>query len=178
MRAVWFLGLLLSLVTPASAQDRDGEDHPMVPRYSGASIIEYRAPSRDTIVLPIGEIASDDASTNLRSLEGRITHIDYRVKPATAALQLEQHYQALLTGAGFESIYSCTGRSCGKGMGSLILNSGRVAPVGFADGLFNDTIRVLVARRGDTWVLLHLAAGPDRSQIYQAVVDHDQAGNE
>ena len=56
-------------------------------------------------------------------------------------------------------------------MGGLILNSGKVAPAGLADGLFNDKVRVLVSRRGDTWVLLHVAEGPDRSQIYQAVIE-------
>ena len=58
-------------------------------------------------------------------------------------------------------------------MGSLIVNSGKVASVGCADGLFNDRICVLVARRGGTWVLLHIAEGPDRSQIYQAAVEGD-----
>lgn len=171
MSAIWFLGLLLSSTTPAIAQDRDGSDHPMVTRYPGASIVDYRSSSIDRIALPLGEIASDSASTNVRSLEGGVTHIDYRVRPATAPLQIERHYEAALTSRGFEPVYKCAGRSCGRSMGSLILNSGRVAPVGFADGLFNDTIRVLVSRRGDTWVLVHMAAGPDRSQIYQAVVD-------
>jgi hypothetical protein len=56
-------------------------------------------------------------------------------------------------------------------MGALILNSGKVAPVGLADGLFNDRIRVVIARRANIWAVLHIAEGPDRSQIYEAVVD-------
>jgi hypothetical protein len=60
-------------------------------------------------------------------------------------------------------------------MGVLILNSGKIAPVGFADGLFNDRIRVLVARSGDNWALVHIAEGPDRSQIYQLLVENAAA---
>lgn len=45
-----------------------------------------------------------------------------------------------------------------------------------ADGLFNDRIRVLVARSGSNWALLHIAEGPDRSQIYQLIVEDSNAG--
>lgn len=168
--------ILLALGAPAAAQDRDGVDHPLLPRYEGASILNYRAGSLDEIVMPTGAIASENAATNRRRLEGTVTHIDYRIKPATAPLQIERYYDGALRNAGFETVYHCIGSTCGRNMGSLILNSGKVAPVGFADGLFNDRIRVLVARRDNMWVLLHIAEGPDRSQIYQAVVEEATAG--
>lgn len=158
-------------VAPASAQDADGQDHAGLPRYVNAVIDGYRSPSLDQVALPIGPVANEDAATNLQELEGRVTHIDYRVTPATAPLQIERYYDDLLHRQGFETVYRCVGPACGGDMGSLILNSGKVAPVGLADGLFNDRIRVLAARRGDTWVLLHIAEGPDRSQIFQMVVE-------
>ena len=178
MRAFCIASVLLALATPVFAQDKDGEDHPLLPRYAGAAIVGYRAASLDEIVTPTGPIANEDATTNQQVIEGRVTHIDYRVKPATAPLQIERYYKDLLQEEGFAAVYSCVGQACGRDMGSLILNSGKVAPVGLADGLFNDKIRVLVSRRGDTWVLLHVAEGPDRSQIYQAVIEAaDASGN-
>ncbi len=57
-------------------------------------------------------------------------------------------------------------------MSALILNSGKVAPTGLADGLFNDRIRVVIARRDRNWVLLHIAEGPDRSQIFETVAEN------
>ena len=67
---------------------------------------------------------------------------------------------------------ACTGIArCGSGMGALILLSDTVAPAGFADGVFNDQLRVIVARKGSTWVLLHMTRGPDRSLVYQAVIE-------
>jgi hypothetical protein len=89
-------------------------------------------------------------------------------------LQIERYYTDLFKKAGFTTVFSCVGPACGRDMGSLILNSGKVAPPGLADGLFNDRIRVMVARRADDWVLIHIAEGPDRSQIFQAVVEGAQ----
>lgn len=171
MRAFFISSVLLALAAPALAQDSDGQDHPLLPRYAGAAIVGYRAPALDEIVVPTGPIANEDASNNRQVIAGRVTHIDYRVKPATAPLQIERYYADALDGLEFKPVYSCVGQACGRDMGSLILNSGKVAPSGLADGLFNDKVRVLVSRRGDTWVLLHVAEGPDRSQVYQAVIE-------
>lgn len=161
----------MALSSPLSAQDSDGQDHPDLPRYPQSVIDGYRAPSLDEIVIPTGPIADAEGQANRQVVEGTVTHIDYRVKPATAPLQIERYYDGVLRKAGFAIAYSCVGPACGRDMGALILNSGKVAPVGLADGLFNDRIRVMVARRAETWVVLHIAEGPDRSQIYEAVVE-------
>ncbi|MDP1599213.1 DUF4892 domain-containing protein [Phenylobacterium sp.] len=171
MRAFYFASVLVALAAPASAQDTDGRDHALLPRYADAAIVGYRASSLEEIVVPTGPIANESGAANRQVIEGQVTHIDYRVKPATAPLQIERYYEGVLRDAGFAPVYSCLGPACGRDMGSLILNSGKVAPTGLADGLFNDKVRVLVSRRGDTWVLLHVAEGPDRSQVYQAVVE-------
>lgn len=173
MTAVFRLSLTIAALfasQPSLAQDSDGQDHPLLPRYPGSVIDGYRAPSLDTVVMPTGPIANEEGETNRRTLEGQVTHIDYRVRPATAPLQIERHYTDLLKKAGWTTVYSCVGPACGKAMGSLILNSGKVAPVGLADGLFNDRIRVIAARHDSSWVLLHIAEGPDRSQIFETVV--------
>lgn len=173
MNGIFRLSLTIAALVaspPLLAQDSDGQDHPLLPRYPGAVIDGYRAPSLDTIVMPTGPIANEEGSTNRQTLEGRVTHIDYRVRPATAPLQIERYYTDLLRKAGWTTVYSCIGPACGKAMGSLIFNSGKVAPVGLPDGLFNDRIRVIVARHDKDWALLHIAEGPDRSQIFEAVV--------
>lgn len=159
------------ICAPALAQDSDGADHPILPRYPGAVIDGYRAPSLDTIVIPTGPIANTEGQANRHQSEGWVTHIDYRVTPAAAPLQIERYYDDVLKKAGFSVAFSCVGPACGRDMGSLLLNSGKVAPVGLADGLFNDQVRVTIARRANTWVVLHIAEGPDRSQVYEAVVE-------
>lgn len=176
MRFVAVIGaaLLVVAAAPAAAQDREGEDHPLLPRYPGAVIDDYRAPSLDEITIPTGQITSQDAAGNRQLLEGQVTHIGYRVEPAVAPLQIQRYYADRLAKDGFQTVFSCTGPTCGRDMGALILNSGKVAPVGF-DGLFNDRIRVVVAKRGGTWVLLHIADASDRSLIYEAVVEDAKA---
>lgn len=174
MRTGWMVALIAAALiagAPALAQDSDGTDHPLLPRYAGAEIDGYRGPSEDEVTLPIGAIAAVDGTANRRLLTGQVTHIDYRIKPATAPLQIERYYADRLKAAGFETVFACTGPACGRDMGALILNSGKVAPTGLADGLFNDRIRVRIARRADTWVLLHIAEGPDRSQVFETVVE-------
>lgn len=168
------LAVLAACLTasPLLAQESDGQDHPELPRYPSAVIDGYRAPSLDNVVMPTGPIATEDGTINRQLLEGRVTHIDYRVKPATAPLQIERYYTDQLRKAGYKVAYSCIGPACGNAMGALILNSGKVAPTGLADGLFNDRIRVVIARRDRNWVLLHIAEGPDRSQIFETVVEN------
>lgn len=158
------------IAAPLVAQDRDAEDHPLVPRYPSAVIAGYRAPSLDEIAMPTGPIANEQADTNIRRLEGRVTHVGYDVVPSTAPLQIQRYYADLLKKDGFDTVFSCAGSACGKDMGALIMNSGRIAPPGF-DAFFNDRVRVLVARRAASWVLLYISDAEPKSAIYQAVVE-------
>ena len=45
MRAFYFASVLVALAAPASAQDTDGRDHALLPRYADAAIVGYRASS-------------------------------------------------------------------------------------------------------------------------------------
>ncbi len=173
MKPVSVLALCLAMSFSATAMaEAPGEDHPLLPRYEGAEIRAYRASSQDTLIIPASRIGDEKAASLARQMTGDVTHIDYVLTPATATAQVGRYYEGLLQSAGFRTVFSCVGeRACGSGMGALIFNSGKVAPTGFADGLFGDRMRVIVAQRGDTWTLLHLYEGPDRTTIYEAVVD-------
>jgi hypothetical protein len=170
-KAVIALGMLM-LAMPAMAQDRDGKDVPSLPRYAASVIENYGAPSLNDIVVPTGPIANEDADTNRQKLEGRVTQIDYKLNPSIATLQIDRYYRDVLQKSGFKEVYSCSGDACGSDMASLILNSGKVAPVGFATSPFNETIRVIVAKKDGTWVLLHMATDRSSSKIYEAFVEN------
>jgi hypothetical protein len=169
------LTLFLSamMISSAAVAEVPGDDHPLLPRYQGAEITGYRAPSQDTVLIPTGRIGDAEAPRLSKQLEGVVTHIDYAVRPALATTQVGNYYAKLLRDAGFETVFTCVGESaCGGGMGALIFNSGKVAPTGLADGLFGDRMRVIVAKRGSDWVLIHIYEGPDRTTIYEAVVEN------
>ena len=171
MQKLFIVLMVVMTAGLAMAQDRDGSDHPLLPRYDKSVIEGYRAPSLDEIVIPTGPIANQDRDTNRQKVKGTVTHIDYRLKPPVATLQIESYYRGVLKDAGFKEVYSCKGDACGGDMASLILNSGKVAPTGLASSPFNETMRVVVARRGDTWVLLHTATDRESSMIYEAVIE-------
>jgi hypothetical protein len=170
-RFPWIAFATMLMATQAAAEV-PGEDHPQLPRYEGAEIRAYRAPSQDVLIVPVARIGNAETTTGVRRMKGDVTHIDYVVTPGVATLQIGRYYVALLQNAGFRPVFICGGeKACGAEMGKLIFNSGKVAPTGFADGLFGDRMRVIVAQRGETWVLLHIYEGPDRSTIYEAVVE-------
>lgn len=173
MRIGWALCATMAIATTAFA-DTAGEDHPLLPRYPGAELREYRAPTLDRVTLPIARIDDVNTVRAVQTLEGQVTHIDYAVRPATPTMAIARHYAAALERGGYRTVFDCAGEAaCGKHMGELIFLSDRVAPSGFADGLFGNRMRVIVARRGDDWAMLHLYEGPDRSTIYQVTVDQN-----
>lgn len=173
MRIAWALCATIAVATAAVAAP-SGEDHPLLPRYAGAELREYRAPALDRVTLPIARIDDVNTVRAVQTVEGQVTHIDHAVRPATPTLAIARHYAAALERGGYRTVFDCTGEAaCGKHMGELIFLSDGVAPSGFADGLFGNRMRVIVARRGDDWAMLHLYEGPDRSTIYQVTVDRN-----
>lgn len=151
---------------------RGASDHDDLPRMDGARIRAWRQLSVAEITLPTGAVAEGDTPQSALRLQGQISHLDYVIRPAVAPIDMARHYEEALREGGYETVFACTGIArCGSGMGALILLSDTVAPAGFADGVFNDQLRVVVARKGATWVLLHMTRGPDRSLVYQAVIE-------
>ncbi|WP_313443544.1 hypothetical protein [Brevundimonas sp.] len=169
---------VLSVLTPqvTHAQTRDvagASDHADVPRVDGAVARAWRHVAVGDIRMPLAAINSrDDLETVPRHVQGEIKHTDYVIRPARTPLEMDRHYEEALRRNGYQTLYACAGISaCGSRMGELILLSDKVAPIGLPDGLFNDHLRVRVARKGSTWVLLHMIQGPDRALVYQAVVE-------
>lgn len=169
--------LTAATAAPVPAQQptqdvRGAHDHPDLPRLDGARIRAWRQLSVAEITLPTGAVSDSAAPASALRLQGQINHLDYAVRPAIPPGDMARHYEEALREGGYETVFACTGISrCGGGMGALILLSDQTAPAGFADGVFTDQLRVIVARKGSTWVLLHMTRGPDRSLVYQAVIE-------
>lgn len=157
---------------PVEQDVRGARDFDGLPRMADARIRAWRSLSVAEIILPTGPVAEGGAPEKALRLQGQISHIDYVIRPAAAPIDMARHYEEVLRDGGYETVFSCVGIArCGSGMGSLILLGDAVSPAGFADGVFNDQLRVIVARKGATWVLLHMTRGPDRSLVYQAVIE-------
>lgn len=168
--------LALAVAPPVMAKQTDvagARDFHDLPRYRDGIIRSWRTLPISEISIPQGAIASrTDEDEKAIRLQGAIHHYDYVIRPARSSLEVDRHYEERLRENGYETVFQCTGIThCGSRMGPMILNEGNVAPVGFADGIFNDQMRVRVARKGSTWVLLHMIQGPDRALVYQAVIE-------
>lgn len=116
--------LLLGLPGTVFAQDAEGSaDHPLVSRFEGSTIThyeysrfdEYRLVTgpihgyRSEERLPLDAVLDDE---NSRRLEGGVTLITYSAPAGTSSLAAARAFQRPLEAAGFEPIFSCSGREC------------------------------------------------------------------
>ena len=163
-----FISLLsLTFISPAMAKDIEGsKDHPLVSRFSGAEIIGYKAVDFDESIMPTRRIADDDKVTDadLLKVEGKITRVGYLIDVSKTPLEVMRNYEAALTPAGFQTIFSCVDTACGDnnglGLGAYLVNSGKVMPISFMSSSFNAGNRYLLVKRsqptGDVYVLVYV----------------------
>ncbi|HET6616405.1 MAG TPA: DUF4892 domain-containing protein, partial [Gemmatimonadota bacterium] len=123
MPLVVFFAIASLVPAAADAQLGDleeGADHPLVSRYAGSIILGYDARNFDEFELPLGpirRIESDrgivvEASESQR-LEGRMTRILYVAPENRSPLEVVRNYEQELASAGFQTLYTCAGESCG-----------------------------------------------------------------
>ncbi|EKF20479.1 OmpA family domain-containing protein [Nitratireductor pacificus pht-3B] len=170
----------MSLTGIAHAQDVEGSsDHPLLTRFTTATIRSYEVRDYDEALLPAGRIDDSETTGNLLKLEGKVTRIGYRIPGDHSVLEVMRNYEAALAQAGFETLFACNSHeACGIDMMALIANTGRVRPTAFGDAFFGETgERALLARRDDgdgpVHVFLHAVedTSTGRTVLYQQVVE-------
>lgn len=107
------LGLLLSLSMAASVSAQmNVKDHPLVTRFPGAEVLDYKAVEFDEFELPLGQIVDEDKFTKTQHLEGKVSKFKYSTPQARSTLEVFRSYQDALTKAGFQNLYQCAGAAC------------------------------------------------------------------
>jgi OOP family OmpA-OmpF porin len=99
-----------------SAQGADvaqSKDHPMVSRYAGSEILEYKAKEFDGYVLPLGRYENRNLKEKV-ALEGRLTRIHYIAPAGRSALEVFRNYEQALKAAGFGALFQCHDKDCGR----------------------------------------------------------------
>jgi len=108
--------LLLSLsATTALGQAKDlpgSKDSPVVSRYPGSVIQEYRAHAFDEYKFPIG-IVTKEGEPKTQTIEGKVTRISYTNPEGRSSLEIDRNYETALKNAGFETVFACKGDACG-----------------------------------------------------------------
>lgn len=99
----------------AANQDVEGsEDHPLISRFPGSTILFYHQVAHDEYVLPLGK-AERERDENLRwvysltdsvTVEGKITRIQYEAPEDRSTLEIFRSYESALLTAGFDILFS------------------------------------------------------------------------
>ncbi|MEW6639059.1 MAG: DUF4892 domain-containing protein [Pseudomonadota bacterium] len=177
-----WLALLLALapVTAHAADVKGSKDHPLLTRFTGASINAYNQIDYGEALLPNKAIEYN--YKDMLSAEGRITRIGYTISGNRSTLEVGRNYEQALTTGRFQIVFSCKGRDCGGGFDSAVINSGNVIPdrPRFEVGFGTEQQRAYLAKRsdqaGDTWVFLYLMQGSNADNhsdiyLYEQIVE-------
>ena len=117
------LVILLTLAAAAAqAQDADikgGTDHPLISRYTGASILGYKETAFDEFDLPVGLTdtpAAGKQPLKVEHLQGKHTRILYVAPAQRSTLEVFTNYQQAIARAGLRTLFSCGGTTtpCGR----------------------------------------------------------------
>ena len=113
MRRMLLLALPLAAlaVNDASAQ----EDHPLVTRYTGSTVVSREVEEFGEYTLVIG--LNREFVHQGRRLEGKVTRMVYRNPTGRSTLEIYRNYEAALRQAGLQPIFACALTQCGPSYG-------------------------------------------------------------
>lgn len=162
------LALAFAVADSSGAADLKGaKDHPALPRYEGAEIVEFSQKAYDSATLIVRRVTLDREKASLESPEGRVTRIRYRAPVGRSGLEIFRNYEAALREAGFAVIYRCEVSDCGQAAEyTAWRNRGSGVPRYVSAMRRSDGLRVSVYVAGD----IGSNTGP-RSEIETLVVE-------
>ncbi len=107
----------LSMASTITAQKAIA-DHPLVSRFQGSEVQDYKQVEFDEFKVPLGPITGTGASwTKVQSVEGKVTKFRYTIPQNRSTLEVYRTYQNELQRAGFQMLYGCGGKECTENFG-------------------------------------------------------------
>jgi OOP family OmpA-OmpF porin len=166
--------LLLSaiggLATAYAADVKGSEDHPLISRYEGSELFQYKVETFNEYPLFINEITHhkgiEGQPESVMWLEGHLTKLLYVNPPDRSALEVFRNYETALKNSGFETLFSCKKTTCGG-------HQFKRAMDGYI-WLTSDNQRYLAAKlprdEGDVYVSLYVTpsgagGGPEQGRV-------------
>jgi len=95
---------------------KGSKDHPLLSRYPGTHIIEYRSSDYDELEVRIAKSINDNGTFKhpSKKFEGKLTTIEYQSNGNAPFLQVLRNFEEGLKKAGFKELFSCDGEdTCG-----------------------------------------------------------------
>jgi len=156
---VFVFGLVVAIMfawVPGSMAE-DGKDHPLIQRYPESKIHKYFVRDFDEVQMPTGKSGRDGFADTI-TVKGKATGITYRNPKKRSTLEIYQNYEDAMKAAGFEFLYTCSDKGCGK--------PGPVDPMlNYKWACFEQrhVTGKLARPEGDIFVNLHVCKGTDKT---------------
>jgi OmpA-OmpF porin, OOP family len=100
------------LFAGTSAAQTNVKDHPLVSRFQGSDVVEYKAVEFDEFPLALGPIVDEKTWTKAQTVEGKVTKFKYTTPAQRSTLEVIRSYQDALQKGGFQTLYTCVGKEC------------------------------------------------------------------
>ncbi len=97
----------------AIADVAGSKDHPIIGRYPGSEIVQYRERNFDRYTILLGPL-SDGKLTRQQEIEGKVTCITYRAPKDRSPYEVWKNYELAIKKAGFEILYTASGKDLSK----------------------------------------------------------------
>ncbi len=110
--------ILATAAIVAAADVPGSQDHPLIKRYDGATIVRYSRNEFTEYRLPVGPVqgkGNDAKFPKAIDLEGRVTRITYLVPAGRSTLEVMRNYQGDLANAGFKPLFTGAHEALGEG---------------------------------------------------------------
>ena len=118
IRCTLLASIFMLSAGPVLAQTGDvpgSRDHPLISRYEGATIIDYETKEFDAYELLLGPNPGKEENLDEgQMLEGAVTKIRYIAPHGRSTLEVYRNYEHALKRAGFEILFDCANRACGR----------------------------------------------------------------
>lgn len=173
----WAILLTILAAGALYAQEQDlkgSEDHPMISRFPGTSIVRYDKKGLDEYTLLLDKIEKGKL-TKTQKLEGKVFQITYAAPQDRSILEIYRNYESALKKAGFEIIFMGKSQELGgkAWMAKFVGATSRTVPYGKAalGTHLEDTYRYLAAKltRPEGTVYAAICVGGSWFQKYPMV---------
>ncbi len=95
-------------------------EHPLIKPYPGSKVRESKVLAFDRVELPTGKGRYDRSARGYVfessvKIEGKVTALRYQTPRDRSVLEVLENYKEGLAGGGFEILFSCLEKECGRG---------------------------------------------------------------
>jgi OOP family OmpA-OmpF porin len=97
---------LSGLALAATGDVKGSQDHPLVSRFAGSTIVGYQAVAYDEVALPLGPLQGAGFASTLAT-KGNVTRIIYASPQGKTSAEVMANYRDAIERGGMKVLYSC-----------------------------------------------------------------------